>query len=374
MTDRRDIRLRELAYRLVRMAPPAPPFPEEPMARLSSVRPDRPHRPLLWAATAAVVVAAAVGLPALLLLTGDDPATGTFVPVGTTGVPGTTQPVVTSRVPDTSTSTSSAPTTVVPGDLIDIDGLDWVRTDSSLGQIIGSDGRVVADHSTPMTGAKSLAWDGDDGLVILGGTGDLRNGDLRWVTPEDARAVPVEWPAEDEGMIVDVAVIGDRPVVALRSFAGELYWFDLETGAEVAGDPDLADYFEDLGTRLGGQGRTVVVDYPENLDAERDETGALVWPFDLPELVVRGPEGEELARIELGSEQQPFALLHDFDGRRVVVSVEPNEPAFAPRTISVIDLECADCTEIVEAPGADTLELVGVLPSDGPVVARSTGS
>ena len=157
-------------------------------------------------------------------------------------------------------------------------------------------------------------------------------------------------------------------MVALRSFAGELGWYDLESGEQVEGDPGLVDYLEEFAVQLGGQGRTVVIEYPENADAERDETGTLIWPYDLPELVVRSTDGEELARIEVGSQMEPWAAIQDFDGRRVVVAVEPHEPAFAPRTIYVIDLECADCTEVVETPGADNLELVGILESAGPVI------
>ncbi len=380
MRDHRNARMRELTYRLVRMAPPAPPFPEEPMTQLTPTRSQGPRRPVLWAAAAAVVVVAAIGIPALLSSRGADPVVGdtTTMPVETTQAPvTTTEPTAqttTTAEPTMETTTTSAPTTTAPAvALIDIGGLDWVRTDSEQMQIVGSDDQVVMDHPTPMTGAKSVAWDGNDGLVVLGGAGDVRNGDLRWVTPGEDRPVDIDWLADDEGMIVDVVTLDGRPVVVLRSFAGELGWYDLETGEQVDGDPALVDYFEELGVQLGAQGRTVVIEYPENADADRDETGALLWPFDLPELVVSSSDGEELARIEVGSEMQPWASLHDFDGRRVVVAVEPHEPAFAPRTFYVIDLECADCTEVVETPGGDTVELVGIEESAGPVVATDLG-
>jgi hypothetical protein len=34
----------------------------------------------------------------------------------------------------------------------------------------------------------------------------------------------------------------------------------------------------------------------------------------------------------------------------------------------VIDLECADCAQMIDLEGADTLDLVGVLESEGPVL------
>lgn len=350
MSDRHDARMRELTYRLMRMAPPAPPFPEEPLTQLTPSPSPRRRSGAVWAAVAAAVVLVAIGVPALFTLTGDNEVVATTAPTSTQAPSTTAAP------------TTEAPDTSAPLDLIDLSGLDWVRSDAALQQIVGSDGRAVVDHPVPLVNYKYVAWDGGEGLVLLNETGELR-----WVRPEADIPVPVDVLGGEVATIDDVVPVDGRPAVALRSWAGETAWVDLETGDPVTGDPARVDHFEDLGLQLGGQGRLVHIEYPENLDAERDETGALVWPFDLPELVVRSTDGDELARIEMGSENQPWARLHDFDGRRVIVSVEPQEPAFPPTTVYVIDLECIDCTEVVELPGADTLDLVGVLETTGPV-------
>jgi len=182
------------------------------MTQLTPTRRQPPRRPALWAAAAAVVVIVAIGIPAFLSTRGSDPVVGdTTLPVATTEAPvtseapTTTEPTTTE--PTTTDPTTTAPTTAPPVALIDISGLEWVRTDSDLMQIIGSDGEMLMDHPTPMTGTKSVAWDGDGGLVVLGGSGDLRNGDLRCVTPAEDRPVPVQWIADDEGMIVNVVTV-----------------------------------------------------------------------------------------------------------------------------------------------------------------------
>lgn len=356
MSDKDNVRMRELTYRLMRMAPPAPPFPEEPMTQLTPTRPPRRRPAAAWAGIGAAIVLVVIGLPAWFIRgpQGDMLAT-------------TTAPT-SAPAPSTSVAPDSAPVTEAPDpspfDLIDLSGLDWVRTDVALQGVVGSDGRIVIDHPVPPVNYKYMAWDGGEGLVLLSETGELR-----WVRPEADIPVPVDVLDGEVTTIDDVILIGGRPVAALRSWTGETAWVDLETGEEVAGDPTRVDYFDDLGLQLGGQGRLVRIEYPENLDAERDETGALVWPFELPELVVMTTDGAELARIELGNENQPWARLHDFDGRRVIVSVEPLEPAFPPTTVYVIDLECADCTEVIDLPSADTLDLVGIVESTGSVLA-----
>ncbi len=361
MPDRDDARMRELTYRLVRMAPPAPPFPEEPVTQLTPTPP--PRRPAyVWAAIAAAIVLVAIGIPALLSLGGDDDlvaATTTQAPADTTEAPVTSQAPETTAVPDT-----EAPTTEAPLNLIDLSGLTWVRSDAAAQTVVASDGSTLVDLPQQLTNLKIVAWDGGDGVVLL-----TEAGELRWLRPEADTTVPLDVLGGEIGSVDDVVLIDGRPVAALRSWGGEAAWVDVETGDAVDGDPTRVEYFEEWGLQLGSQGRTVRVEYPENADAERDETGALIWPFDLPELVVSDASGAELARIEMGSEQQPWVRLHDFDGRRVVVSVEPMEPAFPPTTVYVIDLESAG-TEVVELPGADTLDLVGILESAGPVATE----
>jgi len=95
MSDRLDSRIRELAYRLLYMAPEAPPFPEESMTTLKT--PSRgPRRPVLVWAAAMVGALVLVGVPLFLLRTSDSAGPATTVP------------------PASSTTTADTTTTTVP--------------------------------------------------------------------------------------------------------------------------------------------------------------------------------------------------------------------------------------------------------------------
>ena len=47
---------------------------------------------------------------------------------------------------------------------------------------------------------------------------------------------------------------------------------------------------------------------------------------------------------------------------------QPQEPALPPSTVWIIDLECADCTQVVETPGPEYFDLIGVLPQEDGMV------
>ena len=82
------------------------------------------------------------------------------------------------------------------------------------------------------------------------------------------------------------------------------------------------------------------------------EGGRPLAPVPVTDLVVTGPDGER--RLPLTTDERPFATLHDFDGRRVLVSIEPYEPALPPRLFTIIDLECETCDVRFESPGFAT--------------------
>ena len=119
------------------------------------------------------------------------------------------------------------------------------------------------------------------------------------------------------------------------------------------------------------QGRWAGIDQPNWSGVEMSPEGMPVPPYPLPELVVTDDAGAELARIELGTFDAPIATLHDFDGRRLIVSVEALEPASGARTVYLVDLECADCTEVWQTEGPDSFDLVGTLPTEGAVVVTA---
>ncbi len=337
--------------------------------------PTRQRRPaIVGFAIGAVAVILLIAVPLLLAGGGDDPivaATSTTA-AGTTAAPDvattlaeattTTAPESTTTMSAESTTTSSTEAPATDG--IDVSGAEWVRTQNP-DAIVDSNGDVILQTGAPLLGTKTAAWDTGSGVVTV--TADSR---LRWVRPGADTIIPLEWPDPDPPILLDVVLLDAGPAAALRTFGGDVMWVDLTTGDVVDGDPDRADVFEDHGDQLGAQGRKVSVFFPENADVERDETGALIWPYELPQLVVTDTAGDELVRITLGTEQDPFVKLHDFDGRRVVVSQEGWEPALAPRTVFIIDLECGDCpVETVEI-GPDTIDLIGVVPSEGPVATE----
>lgn len=106
--SRDDQWMRELANRLVAMAPEPPPFPEEEVTLTTRVKSSRP-RPMLAFVGAALLVLVGAAIPILLNSTNSQP------PVGTTTPP----PVDTTEAPGTTTSpptTEPATETTVPTD------------------------------------------------------------------------------------------------------------------------------------------------------------------------------------------------------------------------------------------------------------------
>lgn len=109
--SRDDQRMRELANRLVAMAPEPPPFPEEEVTLTTHVKPSRP-RPVLAFVGAAMLVLVGAAIPLLLNSTGRQPI-GTTVPppVNTTEAPGTT---ASSPTTEPATETTSPTGTTEP--------------------------------------------------------------------------------------------------------------------------------------------------------------------------------------------------------------------------------------------------------------------
>lgn len=104
-----DQRLKELANRLVAMAPEPPPFPEEQIT-LSTQTPRSRPRPVLAFVGAALLVLVGAAIPLVLLNTnGTDPVATTAPPAtGSTDAPGTTQaPGTTAPTTDTSQPTQT---------------------------------------------------------------------------------------------------------------------------------------------------------------------------------------------------------------------------------------------------------------------------
>ncbi len=254
------------------------------------------------------------------------------------------------------------------------DGLDWITAVDGVG-VLGSDGRVLMESPFSLSWDKRAAWDGGDGFAYVG---DDRT--LWWARPSATEAVLDLADVDFLWALVDVTTTDDGPVAILRDPLADagpdgLRWVALETGEDVPAVEGVLDTpsTEWLGIRFGAQGRWAGIDQPDWSQVEFGADGVPVPPYPLPELVITDDGGEELLRLELGDFDNPIAMLHDFDGRRLIVSVEAMEPATGIRGVHIVDLECADCTTTISTGGPDSFDLVGVLESSGPVTVTALG-
>jgi hypothetical protein len=244
-----------------------------------------------------------------------------------------------------------------------IGGLDWIRAVYPSG-VFGSDGRRLTRTSPVLHSVKSAAWDGDEGIVMIDPEGRL----LR-IHP-GGEDVIAELPDDLQELVAVVDVDG-RSIAGYTRLEGNattITWIDITTGEPADGPGDRVVLRGDGRIELAAQGRRARIDHPDWSGVPRGEGGEPVPPFPLPELVITDDAGTELLRLPIGSEQRPLAVLHDFDGRRVIVSAEPWEPAAAPRTVWIVDLECVACTQTVDA-GPDSFDLIGIATSEGPIDA-----
>ncbi len=244
---------------------------------------------------------------------------------------------------------------LIPLAPLTLDDTQWIT--GSFDRITNDQGRTLAWIPFSFAG-RNTAWDGDKGLVAVQDGG----GGVLWITPAGTTEVPL--PMTDI-VVVDVAMVGDRHVMGVRPLGGAASWHELETGVQV--DPPIGPRTLDGEAFTVGE-RTATIEDPDWSTVERDEAGGPIAPFDLPELVVTDRDREVL-RVPVGTEQRPYVEIHDFDGRRLVLAAMPQEPASPPTTVWIIDLECADCTQVIETGSPQWFDLVGTVESEGDVVA-----
>jgi hypothetical protein len=237
-----------------------------------------------------------------------------------------------------------------------LDGVAWIGGDHQ--EIRSNSGTVLARGTYSLPG-RATAWDGDAGLVTSGEDG------LRWLVEDDERAVEV--PNETIGELVEVVAVSSGHVLGARLYYPftTISWFELETGR--ISDPPAGARTVD-GVTFSAAGRSAMIELPDWSSVQRGEGGEPLPPFELPELVISSDDGIELLRIPVGSSQRPYVQIHDFDGRRLIISAVPNEPALPPQTLWIVDLECGNCTEMFETGGPVWFDLIGTLESGGPVV------
>jgi hypothetical protein len=297
------------------------------------------HRRMWLAAPAAATLGALVAVAVMLL-------------PGPSGPPVATTPTTS----ETTTTTVQTSTTAAVVPWLD-PGTSWIR--GGLSGVYNDSAELIEDVEFQsiglLGGGRASAWDGATGFVVV-------SEQVIWF--RDGEAVETDLPV---GPLVEVVTVGGVPIVGIDSVdaTGTTTWFDLTSGEQVE-PPESARTVD--GDRYEVDGLAAFIDLPDWTGVQRGEGGEPIPPFDLPELVVTAGD-EELLRFPIGSVERPYGLLHDFDGRRVVVSVEPHEPALGPRTVWIIDLECADCTLRVESDGPEWFDLVGTLKREGDLVS-----
>ena len=245
--------------------------------------------------------------------------------------------------------------TLYPLTPFSLDGVEW--TGGDLQEVRSNSGTVLARGRFGFPG-RAIAWDGNAGVVTFGEDG------LRWFTEDGETAMPV--PSESIGELVEVVAVDAGHIVGARLYDGSnTVWFELGT-RRLTEAPASARSLD--GVTFSAAGRSATINLPDWSNVKRGEGGEPISPFDLPELVVSSHDGAELLRISVGTSDRPYVQIHDFDGRRLIVSAVPNEPASPPQTVWIIDLECGDCTEMFETGGPVWFDLIGTLESGGPVV------
>lgn len=328
-----------------------------PVEHLDAVRNRRRAATLVPALGLAAVVAGGLVLAGLPEREPDPVAATT-----TTIVPETT-----TTVPDTTTTTVDA-TTTLPAQGVEIrPDAAWIQSTYPNG-IVPAVGEAYPDLSIAYFGMKTVAWDGADGVVYLadGGEGKWL---LRWARPgEDRLVLELEWFTE---ALADVVVVDGVQYAILfqPGYVGVeagFRWIDLNTAAEASPLDGYVRLSGEYALAYGAQGRWAHIEDADWTDVAQGEGGEPIPPFPLPMMVIEDDAGRELLRFEIGDFERPYVTLHDFDGRRLIFSKEPFEPAAAPRTVFLVDLECPGCTQVFEA-GPDSFSLVGVEKSTGPV-------
>ncbi len=272
----------------------------------------------------------------------------------TTSNPAPTSTTTTAPIPVTSTthpSTTTSPptsTTTPPGPRVDWDlirssswltnGPDGVLTDT--GQLVWATNPAVGESSIARDGSGGFVWTDLDGLWWLGA---------------DATE-PTLVSADPPGFLLGVTPTDAGPEAIFEE--GSLRFVDLGTGAEVPGPNSPR-------VRLEGSDPPVVVRAAANGLAARvvgpavtlDAEGQPVGVTEPARLIVSGPSGP-VVDIPVGSFYSPWVTLHDFDGRRVILSRGPLEPALPEETFFLVDLACGSCLQRFTA-SATRAALVG---------------
>ncbi len=241
----------------------------------------------------------------------------------------TSAPLTTTTTVPTSTTTSTLPpvaeegwVTLGPNGLRDWDGtMLWPTS-------------VFSWHTLARDGAGGFVFADDDGLWWL------RHGST---TPEQVidRTSPTE--------VVEVVETAEGSVARLGLCHPE--FVRLDDGSSVS-DPGPGRVHPDcnhgLTTRwTTANGLTAEIVAPVFTEDAQGQPGEVV---DVANLVITHGDNE-LLRTPVGGFYEAWARIHDFDGRRVILSRGPFEPAIPDETFYLIDLATGEVEWLPEAAG-----------------------
>ena len=256
--------------------------------------------------------------------------------------------------PTTTTSSTSLPHAGL--DLSDIawvtHGPDGIRTD---------DGAVLWETS-PFP--NELARDGEGGLVFTDSEG------LWWFRAGAAEPTLVRRALFAGETLIEVAPAEDGPVAVLlnwtpaylRLIDGEF----VEAPLGVRVDLTQEIYWSKW---TAPNGISVEVTQPQvvwDLEGQPDE-------ITEPAHLVISQDGVALVDVLAGTLGEPWAIIHDFDGRYLIISRGPFEPAMPLETFFVIDLGCGDCVRSFQASSTRATLTTSDADWAGPVQIESLG-
>ena len=276
----------------------------------------------------------------LLVATGcADAATSTTT---TTAAPATTVTPTTTAVPPPATTVPSTTVTTTPPVGLNLDGDTWVI--HTIDGVTSEAGDLLFD-TDPVLGEENLVRDREGGLFFSDSFG------LWWWRAGDSEPDLVL-----EGWffrLIEAIPTPNGPVVRIAD-AGDRY-IDITNLTEVSPIPGSVDIDEDFSVVLrAANGLSATVTQPEITLTGEGFPDEVIEPAHL--LITR--DTETVLDLRIGGPAEAYARIHDFDGRRVIVSRGPFEPALPSETYMVIDLSCPECTEVF-VESAATAALTG---------------
>jgi len=139
----------------------------------------------------------------------------------------------------------------------------------------------------------------------------------------------------------------------------------LEDGVSV-GDPSggLVEVDPEGREWSAGNGWSVAIDGPVLAEAEEGSPTRVLAPA---RLLLKDAAGAVLMDAVVGTDQEPWVRIHDFDGRTLIISRGPIEPAIADESFLVIDFACDSCTTRFTATAASAALVATDATWNGPV-------